>query len=133
MGDWRDPLDPDLDAQIIFSQFLKGRTQMAKKYMLGQRASLSLPASLVYHSVMCVCVYVEDGSTSSSTRGSSSSPTPSSGATSLNHDEEGGGASVAAAAAAGDSTSKAAEKQCRELMGLVDELKWYHEQCTATA
>ena len=36
MGDWRDPLDPDLDAQIIFSQYLQGRPQMIKKYSLGQ-------------------------------------------------------------------------------------------------
>lgn len=104
MGDWRDPLDPDLDAQILFSQFLLGRAQMIRKFM------------------------PDDGSASTSTR-DSSSPTPSAGATSLGHDEEGGGAT----AAVGDCISKAGEKQCRDLLGLVDELKWYHEQCSATA
>ena len=41
MGDWRDPLDPDLDAQILFSQFLKGRQSLIKKYSPGQPASLT--------------------------------------------------------------------------------------------
>ena len=68
----------------------------------------------------------DDGS-GSSTRGSSSSPTPSSGATSLGHDDEVGGAS----AAAGE--GGVGDKQCRDLLGLVDELKWYHEQCISSA
>ena len=38
MGDWRDPLDPDLDAQILFSQFLLGRAQMIRKFMPGQHS-----------------------------------------------------------------------------------------------
>ena len=25
------------------------------------------------------------------------------------------------------------EKQCHDLLGLVDELKWYHEQCSNSA
>lgn len=74
-------------------------------------------------------VCTDDGSGSISTRDSSSSPTPSSGATSLGHDEEGGGAT---ASGGGDCVSKVDEKQCRDLLGLVDELKWYHEQCSST-
>ena len=82
--------------------------------------------------VVCVvCVCVDDGSASSSTRDSSSSPTPSSGTTSLGHDEEGGMAVAAAAVA--DDVGKASEKQCHDLLALVDELKWYHEQCSSTA
>ena len=77
---------------------------------------------------VCVCVWVavDDGSASTSTRDSSSSPTPSSGATSLAHEEEGG------ATGGTEGVSKASEKQCQDLLGLVDELKWYHEQCSPT-
>ena len=35
IGDWRDPLDPDLDAQVIFSQFQQGRNALRKKYLPG--------------------------------------------------------------------------------------------------
>ncbi len=68
----------------------------------------------------------DDGSASTSTRESSASPTPSSGAVSLGQEEEGG-------ATAADGPSKAMESKCRELLGLVDELKWYHEQVNVTA
>ena len=46
MGDWRDPLDPDLDAQILFSQFLKGRQSLIKKYLPGQPPGLTGVSSM---------------------------------------------------------------------------------------
>lgn len=33
LGDWRDPLDPDVDAQIVLSQFIQGREQLVSKYL----------------------------------------------------------------------------------------------------
>ena len=36
IGDWRDPLDPDLDAQTIFSQFQQGKSTLMKKYLTGR-------------------------------------------------------------------------------------------------
>ena len=36
IGDWRDPLDPDLDAQVIFSQFNQGKSTLQKKYLPGE-------------------------------------------------------------------------------------------------
>ena len=36
IGDWRDPLDPDLDAQVIFSQFNQGKAALQKKYLPGE-------------------------------------------------------------------------------------------------
>lgn len=33
LGDWRDPLDPDMEAQTIFSQLLNGRHILRQKYM----------------------------------------------------------------------------------------------------
>lgn len=35
MGDWRDPLDPYLDAQVIFSQYSQGRSTLVKKHLPG--------------------------------------------------------------------------------------------------
>ena len=32
IGDWRDPLDPYLDAQVIYSQFSKGKNTLIEKY-----------------------------------------------------------------------------------------------------
>ena len=36
IGDWRDPLDPELDAQVIFSQFNQGKAALQKKYLPGE-------------------------------------------------------------------------------------------------
>ena len=33
IGDWRDPLDPLLDAQVIYSQYHVGKETLYKKYM----------------------------------------------------------------------------------------------------
>ena len=35
MGDWRDPLDPYLDAQVIYSQYSQGRSTIVKKHLPG--------------------------------------------------------------------------------------------------
>ena len=35
MGDWRDPLDPYLDAQVVYSQYSQGRDTLVKKYLPG--------------------------------------------------------------------------------------------------
>ena len=42
IGDWRDPLDPDLDAQVIFSQFHQGKSSIIKKYLSGEKFGFSL-------------------------------------------------------------------------------------------
>lgn len=65
IGDWRDPLDPELDAQVIVTQYQQARSALIKKHLPGE----------------------EDGSCA---REGSASPTSSCGATSL--PEEGGGA-----------------------------------------
>lgn len=100
ISDWRDPLDPDLDAQVIYSQFIQGRSMLIKKY---------LP------------VLEEDGN--SSMRDGSTSPTSmtSSGATSL-QDQEGGATSLSAA---GQSVM---EDYCRDLMEILDGISWHHSQ-----
>ena len=36
LGDWRDPFDPDVDAQIIFSQFWLGKDQI--KILAGSKS-----------------------------------------------------------------------------------------------
>ena len=36
IGDWRDPLDPYLDAQVIYSQYERGRTTLVQKYLGGK-------------------------------------------------------------------------------------------------
>ena len=102
IGDWRDPLDPDLDAQIIYSQFCQGKNTMLKKY---------LPS------------YEEEGS--ASTRDSSTSPTSmtSFGAISLQDQDSGGGG--APLSAAGQS---AMETYCRDLLEVIEELSWHHSQ-----
>lgn len=33
LGDWRDPLDPDVDAQTIFSQFSQGREALVSNFL----------------------------------------------------------------------------------------------------
>lgn len=33
LGDWSDPLDPDVETQTIFKQFLQGRDKLRKKYL----------------------------------------------------------------------------------------------------
>ena len=100
IGDWRDPLDPDLDAQVIYSQFCQGKSSLIKKY-------LPMPE--------------EDGSTSM--REGSTSPTSmtSSGATSL-QDQDGGGAPLSAA------SQCAVENCCRDLLEIIDELSLHHSQ-----
>lgn len=32
IGDWRDPLDPYLDAQVLYSQYQQGREALTKSY-----------------------------------------------------------------------------------------------------
>ena len=36
IGDWRDPLDPYLDAQVIYSQYDQGRSTVVEKYLGGK-------------------------------------------------------------------------------------------------
>ena len=33
IGDWRDPLDPELDAQVLYSQFFQGRSALVANYL----------------------------------------------------------------------------------------------------
>ncbi len=111
IGDWRDPLDPDLDAQVILSQFMQGKSNLIKKY-------LPLP--------------LEDDS-SSSLRGGSNSPTSmtSFGATSL-QDHEGGVGGVGANAISSPGVAPTGtghmEDYCRDLLEVVEELSWHHSQ-----
>lgn len=102
ISDWRDPLDPDLDAQVIYSQFSQGRSMLIKKY-------LPLPE--------------EDGNLSM--RDGSTSPTSmtSSGATSL-QDQDGG---VALSAA----SQSAMEDYCRDLLEILENISWHHSQIHA--
>ena len=44
LGDWRDPLDPDVDAQTIFSQFNQCVDQLKTKYLEG-KSSLTASSS----------------------------------------------------------------------------------------
>ena len=101
ISDWRDPLDPDLDAQVIYSQFSQGKSNLIKKY-------LPLPE--------------DDGN--SSMRNGSTSPTSmtSSGATSL-QDQDGGGATLPSAA--GQSVM---EDYCRDLIEVLENISWHHSQ-----
>lgn len=101
ISDWRDPLDPDLDAQVIYSQFSQGKSNLIKKY-------LPLPE--------------DDGN--SSMRNGSTSPTSmtSSGATSL-QDQDGGGATQSSAA--GQSVM---EDYCRDLIEVLENISWHHSQ-----
>ena len=36
IGDWRDPLDPYLDAQVIYSQYQQGKSTLVQKYLGGK-------------------------------------------------------------------------------------------------
>jgi len=36
LGDWRDPLDPDLDSQVILSQYQEGKSALIKKFLGGE-------------------------------------------------------------------------------------------------
>ncbi|XP_041644172.1 rasGAP-activating-like protein 1 isoform X2 [Cheilinus undulatus] len=38
LGDWSDPLDPDVETQTIFKQFLQGRDKLRKKYLESPEA-----------------------------------------------------------------------------------------------
>ena len=103
IGDWRDPLDPDLDAQVIFSQFSQGRKSLLDKY-------LPLP----------------EENCNSSLRDNSSSPTSmtSSGAASLQDQQDGaGGGGGVALSSAGQS---AMEDCCRDLLEVVETLSYHH-------
>lgn len=108
IGDWRDPLDPDLDAQIILSQFMQGKSGLIKKY---------LPLPL-------------DDECSNSLRGGSNSPTSmtSSGATSLQDHDGGGGGASNTVNSPGIQSYTNMEDCCRDLLEVVDELSWHHSQ-----
>ena len=105
ISDWRDPLDPDLDAQIIFSQFHKNRSALVKKYA---------PSG-------------DDGSGSISRDGSISPTSLTSAGTgmgSLQTEEEGGGGA--------NSLDATLESSCHELLSTVDELWWQHSTVHTT-
>ena len=36
IGDWRDPLDPYLDAQVVYSQYQQGKSTLVQKYLGGK-------------------------------------------------------------------------------------------------
>ncbi|XP_015255583.1 PREDICTED: rasGAP-activating-like protein 1 [Cyprinodon variegatus] len=38
LGDWSDPLDPDVETQMIFKQLLQGRDKLRKKYLEQEEA-----------------------------------------------------------------------------------------------
>ena len=54
IGDWRDPLDPDLDAQVIFSQFQQGKSAIIKKYLPGREVA-DINFYTVAYNTMEVC------------------------------------------------------------------------------
>lgn len=103
IGDWRDPLDPDLDAQVIYTQFSQGRSTLLKKY-------LPVPPE-------------DDGN--SSMRDVSTSPTSmtSAGATSLQDQEAAFGYQPLSA-----TSQSAMEDSCRDLLGTIGDLSWHHSQ-----
>ncbi|KAL5477805.1 hypothetical protein EMCRGX_G024652 [Ephydatia muelleri] len=104
IGDWRDPLDPELDAQVIITQYQQARSVLVKKHLPGE----------------------EDGSSACGMRDGSSSPTSmtSCGATSL--PEEGGSGATEAA------TSPRMELACKELIRVLDDLSYQHGQILAS-
>lgn len=109
ISDWRDPLDPDLDAQVIYSQFSQGKSMLIKKY-------LPLPPE-------------EDGNVSM--RDGSGSPTSmtSSGATSLQDQEGGGGGGGGGAPTSMSAVGQSVmEDYCRDLIEILENISWHHSQ-----
>ena len=105
IGDWRDPLDPDLDAQIIYSQFLQGKTALIKKYIPRTPDEDYLD--------------LQDGSNSPSSLSSS-------GATSLQDHDRVLAALNAAPSPGGQSLIM--KDYCRDMLEIIDDLSSHHSQ-----